>query len=306
MEKIISRTREVLMLRSISIVLIITLIGILGYLLVGKRVVENKVAILQVDLENLEQKTASTTHELVDIFAMIQKIQENSASTQNYTYNELAKIGDVQVKLKELTGTVDTLEKLSKTDVELLQKYSKVYFLNEHFVPLSLSQIQPEYTYEQKEKLIHSNISPFLQTMITSAANGGIALRVISAYRSFNEQVGLKSGYKVTYGEGANTFSADQGYSEHQLGSTVDFTTEELGAKYDKFDETFAYEWLLQNAYKFGFVLSYAENNQYYVYEPWHWRFVGVKLATELRLRGLNFYDMDQRTIDEYLVNIFD
>jgi LAS superfamily LD-carboxypeptidase LdcB len=63
----------------------------------------------------------------------------------------------------------------------------------------------------------------------------------------------------------------------------------------------------MQNhAYIYGFVLSYPKNNGYYVYEPWHWRFVGVKLATDLHNQGKNFYDMDQRTIDTYLLNIFD
>jgi len=49
-----------------------------------------------------------------------------------------------------------------------------------------------------------------------------------------------------------------------------------------KFNKTKAYQWLLNNAYKYGFILSYPENNEYYIYEPWHWRFVGIKLATKL------------------------
>ena len=67
-----------------------------------------------------------------------------------------------------------------------------------------------------------------------------------------------------------------------------------------------AYQWMTDNAHKYGFVLSYPKDNSYYVYEPWHWRFVGVKLATDLHNQGKNFYDLDQRVIDTYLVNIFD
>ncbi|MFH1704471.1 MAG: M15 family metallopeptidase, partial [Patescibacteria group bacterium] len=101
-------------------------------------------------------------------------------------------------------------------------------------------------------------------------------------------------------------FSADQGYSEHQLGTAVDLITTGLGGKTDGFENTTAYQWLLSNAYRFGFVLSYPNGNSYYSYEPWHWRFIGVKLATYLHDNKLNFYDADQRSIDTYLINIFD
>ena len=109
----------------------------------------------------------------------------------------------------------------------------------------------------------------------------------------------------VTYGSGANQFSADQGFSEHQLGTTIDFTTPELGANFDNFKSSSAYDWLLSNAYKYGFVISYPEGNNYYQFEPWHWRFVGKGLAKRLYEDGEYFYDLDQRTIDSYLINIF-
>ena len=117
----------------------------------------------------------------------------------------------------------------------------------------------------------------------------------------------MKSTYKFTYGSGtANAFSADQGYSEHQLGTTVDFTTEAIGGAFAGFDKTSAYTWLNENAYRYGFVLSYPKNNTYYVFEPWHWRFVGVALATRLHSENRNFYDLDQREIDQYLISLFD
>ena len=91
-----------------------------------------------------------------------------------------------------------------------------------------------------------------------------------------------------------------------KLGTAVDLTTTGLGGGLDGFEKTPAFAWLLSNAYRYGFVLSYPPNNQYYVFEPWHWRYVGVKLATDLRTEGKYFYDLDQREIDKYLSNIFD
>ena len=111
----------------------------------------------------------------------------------------------------------------------------------------------------------------------------------------------------VRYGSGtANSFSAEQGYSEHQLGTTVDFTTKSLSGKLGGFDKTAEYKWLTENAHKFGFTLSYPPNNSYYTFEPWHWRFVGGDLARYLYNRNLHFYDMAQRDIDEYLIDIFE
>lgn len=146
----------------------------------------------------------------------------------------------------------------------------------------------------------------FLEDMLDAAKDDGIDLKVLSAYRSFDEQISVKQSHTVVYGSGANTFSADQGYSEHQLGTTVDLTTPEINGAYESFADTDAYQWLQKNAYKYGFILSYPEGNAYYVFEPWHWRFVGVDLARDLHRKGDNFYDWDQRKIDEYLIKIFD
>jgi len=210
-------------------------------------------------------------------------------------------------QINEIAGTVSDLDKLSKTDKELLQKYSKVYFLNEHYIPESIKEIDKEWKYtEDKDLKLHSKVMPFFDDMLEDALDDGVELWVVSAYRSFAQQAQLKGAYTVTYGSGANSFSADQGFSEHQLGTTMDFTTRGLGGGLDGFETTTAYQWLLDNAYKYGFVLSYPENNSYYVYEPWHWRFVGIKLAKDLHRADAHFYDWDQREIDKYLLNIFD
>ena len=142
--------------------------------------------------------------------------------------------------------------------------------------------------------------------LLEEAKEDEVDLKVVSAFRSFDTQAQLKSSYRVTYGSGANAFSADQGYSEHQLGTTVDFTTESVGSTFSGFDRTPAYTWLLENAYRYGFILSYPPDNSYYQYEPWHWRFVGKKLARDLHRENMNFYDLDQREIDEYLGEIFE
>lgn len=245
-----------------------------------------------------------------------EKLQALSALTaeRERSYELLKTLADKEVKLSEFAGrvgelssTVDTLETLTQTDPELLKKYSKVYFLNENYSPGGLVEIDRPYLapLATNTKFL-SRAYPFLEKMLKAAKDDGITLLVASAYRSFGTQAALKSGYTVTYGSGANRFSADQGYSEHQLGTTADFTSAKLGANFSAFAKDPAYAWMRQNAYRYGFVLSYPEGNAYYVFEPWHWRFVGVALATRLHDEGKHFYDLDQREIDDYLVKLFE
>jgi LAS superfamily LD-carboxypeptidase LdcB len=260
---------------------------------------------------------ASTSNQLTttaaDLDAKISVILGQSNTLSSVLNEQQTKTQMVEEKIGSVVSTVGTLDRLSKTDPELLQKYSKVFFLNEHYVPPKLSDINSEFIYDKNRKLqIHAQVWPYLEKMLRDANNGATPagekanLLVASAYRSFGTQASLKAAYRVTYGAGtANSFSADQGYSEHQLGTTVDLTTPQTGGELTGFEKTSAYSWLQNNAYKYGFVLSYPENNKYYVFEPWHWRFVGVDLANKLHREGKGFYDMDQRDIDNYLFVIF-
>jgi D-alanyl-D-alanine carboxypeptidase len=233
--------------------------------------------------------------------------EEKAKDLSNRLETEIYKNTLFSGQISEIASTVGKLDKLSKTDKELLQKYSKVYFLNENYVPESLALIPIEFVYgTDKEMKIHTKVLSYLSDLLMAAKNGGLDLKIISAYRSFGEQSVLKGAYTVNYGSGANIFSADQGYSEHQLGTTIDFTTASVGSSFSGFSKTKEYEWLLQNAYKYGFAISYPQDNTYYQFEPWHWRFVGKDLAERLHAEGQNFYDLDQRTIDAYLINIFD
>lgn len=269
----------------------------------------DKVALLNEELERKTTELATTAGELASGLTTLDEKASSISTTLTGAQQEIKSTKqNLDQKVNQVANTVGTLEKLSKTDPELLQKYSKVFFLNEHYTPERVTEIPNAYKYyEQRNYVVHEQVWPYLQKMIDAANKSGKELYVYSAYRSFDEQSALKGAYKVTYGEGtANQFSADQGYSEHQLGTTADLITTGIGGTLDGFDGTDEYQWLLNNAYKYGFILSYPQNNSYYTFEPWHWRFVGVKLATYLHDNNQQFYNLDQRKIDEYLVSVFD
>lgn len=279
-----------------------------------------RISALNDRVTTLSEQLASTTATLAQNVSNLHSQTENISQTLTSTKKDIAaatstigavqnQVGGVEQTVGSMSGTVSTLKKLATIDPELLKKYSKVYFLNENYTPAHLSLISQDYVYSNSKQVqFSSEALPFLQAMLSASKMAGVTTYVDSAYRSFGTQGALKSQYKVVYGAGtANSFSADQGYSEHQLGTAVDLLAQGSGgALTTSFDSTASYAWLSQNAYKFGFVLSYPKGNAYYIYEPWHWRFVGVKLATYLHDNKKNFYDMDQRDIDTYLASLFD
>lgn len=257
--------------------------------------------------ESLAAELATANSTISELMAQIEQLSDDLEDTENELEREENRNEEFEDQIRKISGTVGVLDKLSKTDKELLAKYSKTYFLNENFIPMKIAPIDSKYVQAgKKDQYFHGDAVEFLTDMLDAAAEDGIDLKVISAYRSFDEQADLKGQYTQIYGSGANTFSADQGYSEHQLGTTLDLTDPSTGGTYTSFGETEAFAWLQDNAHRFGFILSYPKDNGFYVYEPWHWRFVGRDLASDLRRDNVTFYDWDQRKIDEYLVKIFD
>jgi len=284
--------------------LILLLLGLGGVFLYQN----SQITTLNSKLAVLEAQVASSTVYQAQLAQGISGLASQTSGLSNTLNNAQANIDAVKSQVGGVAQTVGSLQKLAALDPELLKKYSKVQFLNENYVPKHLYAIPLEYNYSNKrQEQIIVEVWPFIKVMLDTANANGTPFYVKSAYRSFAEQKSLKSGYSVTYGAGtANAFSAEQGYSEHQLGTTADFTIAGSGGQLDGFDKTSAFAWLRDNAYRFGFEMSYPQGNKYYVYEPWHWRFVGVKLATYLHNNQKNFYDLDQHDIDQYLINIFD
>lgn len=261
-------------------------------------------ASLKAELASSTSAYTKITSNLRDKFTLV--TGRNESLSQSLS-EEQSKNNEFQAQLNGVKGQVDQLKILAETDKELLEKYSKVYFLSENYAPGTTTEISSIYLYDKaRVQTFHEKAYPFLVRLLEDASQANVKLQIISAYRSFGTQATLKADYKTTFGSGANAFSADQGYSEHQLGTTVDFTTAKVAANFSQgFADSDGYAWLTENAYKYGFILSYPKGNAYYMYEPWHWRFVGVALATRLHNEKKNFYDMDQRDINGYLALMF-
>ncbi len=139
-------------------------------------------------------------------------------------------------------------------------------------------------------------VEPLVQ-MLNAMRDEGLQPRIISGYRSYSAQAIAWNKWVTEEPERAAIISAPPGFSEHQLGTTLDFGSPELaeivGREEIQF-HTYFYKtsegiWLLNNAHRYGFSLSYPreafELTGFY-YEPWHYRYVGVELATQLHESG--------------------
>lgn len=124
-----------------------------------------------------------------------------------------------------------------------------------------------------------------LADMFAAASREGYELAVFSAYRSAKTQVSLTNYYNQSQSAEELRSIAEAGHSEHQLGTTIDVTGRSI--KYAGTTQTFGTSpegrWLADNSYKFGFILSYpSDKDTGYIYEPWHFRFVGVDTARDI------------------------
>lgn len=167
--------------------------------------------------------------------------------------------------------------------------------LEPQFVPTDLQLITSVATRtdksEEERSLRHVAI-PALEAMLTDAQAAGYELMVGSAFRSYALQNTYYTNYVRTSGEAvANTFSARPGRSEHQTGLAVDISLMSKQCYLETcFGQTSAGIWLASNATNYGFILRYPADKTHvtqYQYEPWHFRYVGVPLATALKQSSL-------------------
>jgi D-alanyl-D-alanine carboxypeptidase len=142
-----------------------------------------------------------------------------------------------------------------------------------------------------------------LRAMAKAAARNGTPIGVWSAYRSYRYQVEIFNGYVGFDGfNDAITYSQRPGHSEHQLGLAIDFMSAGGGSPLEGFwDTTPAGQWMVANAWKYGWVMSYPRGKggslwneaACFHFEPWHYRYLGRELAAKVHRSGL--------TIREYL-----
>ncbi|HOO68036.1 MAG TPA: M15 family metallopeptidase [Bacilli bacterium] len=217
-----------------------------------------------------------------------------------YENNDDISFDEVIIKINTNTGN-DFYTDIKKTDTskDNLILVNKYYQLEEDFTPNNLVDMSSQYAYANNK--IDAEVYEWYVEMCNAAKNEyGYTLITTSSYRTYETQEALYSKYKSRNGtEWADSYSARAGHSEHQTGLALDIVS--YTNSMEDFELTDEYLWLKDNCYKYGFILRYPEGKENitgYEFEPWHYRYVGIDVATYIYENNITF--------DEYYAYFID
>lgn len=179
--------------------------------------------------------------------------------------------------------------KLTDTSKEFLILVNKFNLLEADYDPGEIKKFSNRYSYDDTSANIEC-YNAFIE-MADAAKKDGITIIVTSGYRTYQRQEELYNDMLKSRGQTyADGYAARPGASEHQTGLALDVFSP--GTTTDMFHTTEAYTWLQSHADEYGFILRYPEDKEYltgYKPESWHYRFVGVDMASKIKREGITY-----------------
>ena len=217
-------------------------------------------------------------------------VYDTNTIKDNYNYEDTVTFVNAYLDKDYYTNDI-VLSKEEEKKIDVI--VNKYYKLSKDYEPDDLTKIDSKFASGSNQRLRKEAAIKF-EEMAAEALKNGYKIYAGSTYRSYDYQLGLYNRYVAKDGfDEAETYSARAGYSEHQLGLAVDI----INGKWEYLSENDEeYEWLIDNSYKYGFILRYPRGKEYitgYVFEDWHFRYLGIDLATKVYNSKL--------TYDEYV-----
>jgi len=219
---------------------------------------------------------------MLDFLTAKYYIENNLDAYLNYYNENKNKSVDDIVSIINVHADNDFYSVNYDTNTELgnAMLVNKFYTLNSEYDP-ELVSVSNWYAYGTQQVL--EEVYTQYKLMFNAAKKEDITLIINDSYRSYKEQ-------EETYEKYGDEYAARPGSSEHNTGLAVDITT--FGYNGDTFEESDAYTWLQKHAHEYGFILRYPKDKEYltgYAYESWHYRYLGVDLATKVYNSGLTY-----------------
>lgn len=214
----------------------------------------------------------------------------NFSKIDNYFINNIQ-------AMKEDTIKKDTIKKDVNDEIETFKivKKGNAYYVNDTIIVNKQYGLNEDYTYLDNEELYNKATNNF-EKLKSDASKNGLVISCRSRYRDYYSQKYIYEKNKKKSQSTADTFSAKPGYSEHQTGLAFDvINSDSTKSLKTSFQYTKEYKWLKDNAYKYGFILRYPKGKTDitgYIFEPWHYRYVGEELSKKIYESGL--------TLEEY------
>ncbi|EPY2272088.1 M15 family metallopeptidase [Clostridium sporogenes] len=183
----------------------------------------------------------------------------------------------------------------NKKEILLVNRQNRLY---ETYLPKDL--IVPNIRFisngDPEVRKIRKVAGEALEKLFNAAETENIVLLGVSGYRNYSYQVNVYNNSVYRNGkQHADKYVAQPGTSEHQTGLAIDIVSNEYTNLDEIFVNTRAYKWLKENCYKYGFIIRYPKGKEDitgYKFEPWHIRYVGIDVATEIMNRNI--------TLEEY------
>ena len=230
------------------------------------------------ELENIDKKIDYFNYNYIDRYI---------------NYKENNKELSIEQIIKNVNMNLDKTHYEDKIPAKNLNEetilVNKYYYLDENYVPNNLEKINNQYALDNM-KLVKEAKEAF-EKLSKDALKEKLNIIAMSAYRSYSYQIDLYNRYAKNDGkEKADTYSGRPGHSEHQTGLAVDVYNKKL--PYTSFENTKEYEWMMKNAYKYGFILRFPKDKEEetgYHFESWHYRYVGIDIATYIKENNISF-----------------
>lgn len=249
--------------------------------------IETKQEIKLKKLKNIDKKIDYFNYEYLDRYISYQKKNKNMPIEDIITHVNIGIDCDYYTNTKKSPF-------LNQSYI-LINKY---YYAGKQYIPNNLEDLDENYS-RSGMKLVNYAKDAF-EKMAKDAKKENLNIIVMSSYRSYIYQDNLYNRYKEEDGtEAADTYSARPGYSEHQTGLAIDVYNGK--EDYTNFENTKEFKWMQKNAYKYGFILRFPKDKTDltgYMYESWHYRYVGKKIATYIHNNNLCFEEYYARKIE--------
>lgn len=194
-------------------------------------------------------------------------------------------------------NTITTNYQIMEPD-DLLVLVKHGFGVSSDYIPDDLVSTNIMVSDSNPDPRLRKEAAEALEKMAEDASKEGYTLAINSAYRSYEDQQAVYDEYFAMYDPvTAASLVAVPGYSEHQLGLSVDLTCKDvIDGVYGVFGDSPDYDWTIAHAHEYGFILRYPEDKTAITgtaNEPWHYRYVGVEAATEIYENGW--------TLEEYI-----
>lgn len=265
--------------------------------------IDNTISSVTQVINTTESVTASTKRSFFGKKETTAKASETASTTKTAptTPAKPSATTPTSAKPASTTAAAGTYEYsyagFNPTYIEITDANWQMVLVNRHYIIRRdyKPQLAHSVTGDNNSKYLDYRVAPHYNEMYQAAAKDGIYLTTVSGYRSYELQKNnfenkinkyISQGYdRVAATQAAAKIILPPGTSEHNAGLAMDIISLE-----QSFENSKAFKWLMAHAQDYGFILRYPKDKEAIteiIYEPWHWRYVGIENAKKIKASGL-------------------